>query len=166
MTKRSHVNLAEELGVTPSCITKAKKRLGISGETLTKEDESAIREHIQANVLDRDREFTERLESANEEFTITVREINKTDESSLYAILQDCKDHYVENERLIQRLQHEIGTKTSLIQLNGNRTVSADPLLRPLESFQKVNIALRNQIVTLESELGKMPSLVTDDPFD
>lgn len=161
----TNVKLAESLGVTPSCITKVKKRLGITGETLTKDEIDAITEHIQQNTLDRDKEFNERIESTPE-FITNVRRINETDDSSLKAMLLDCKDHYVQNEELIQRLQHEIGNKTSLLQLNGNRTVSADPLLKPLESFQKVNITLRNQIVALEAELGKVPNVEADDPFE
>lgn len=161
----SHEKLAETLGVTPSCITKVKQRLGISSETLKKSDIEKISDYVKENILSHDKKFTEMVESV-EDFTPNVRRINETDDSSLKAMLLDCKDQYVRNEELIQRLQHELNSQTSLMHLNGNRTLSVAPHLRPLESFQKVNIQLRNQIMALEAELGRSPHLEADDPFE
>lgn len=161
----SHEKLAETLGVTPSCITKVKQRLGISSETLSKSDIKTITNYVEENIISHDKKFSEMVESV-EEFVPNVRRINETDSSSLKAMLLDCKDQYVKNEELIQRLQHELDSQESLMHLNGNRTLSVAPHLKPLESFQKVNIQLRNQIMQLETELGRSPQMEIDDPFE
>lgn len=161
----SHEKLAETLGVTPSCITKVKQRLGIKSKTLSKSNIESIKRYVKENILSHDEKFSEMTERV-EDFVPNVRKINETDASSLKAMLQDCKDQYVRNEILIQHLQHELDSQESLMHLNGNRTLSVAPHLKPLESFQKVNIQLRNQIIQLEAELGRSPQTENEDPFE
>ena len=156
--------LAESLGVTPGTISKAKKKLGIESETLTETQADAVSNFLQGTSLMRANAIEEMQSS--DEFVPVVREIDKKDESSMLDFLQDCKEQYVENQRMIQRLQHELDSQSSFIVMNGNRTVSVSPHFKPIESLQKVNIHLRNQIISIEDALGRDPKAdKEDDPF-
>ena len=96
-----------------------------------------------------------------------MRRIDKQDESSVLDMLQDCKEQYVRNQELIQRLSYEIDQQDLLMHGNGNGTLSAVPQLGMMEKFQKINISLRNQIVSLEMELGRVAEpKKDDDPFN
>lgn len=158
-------NLAKTLGVTPGTISKAKKKLGILTETMTEDQQSAVMRYLQGTKLIMGNGL-EDIQQSND-FKADVRRIDTSEGSSLIAMLQDAKEQYVKNEEMIQRLLFEMENQTSLIHMNGNRTISAVPHFKPLESLQKVNISLRNQILSLENELGKVPSVEKDaDPFE
>lgn len=156
--------LAGSLGVTPGTISKAKKKLGIEDKTLTESQADAISNYLQGTSLKRANAF-EQMQTSGD-FVPNVREIDKQDDSSMLAFLQDCKEQYVSNQRMIQRLQFEIESQSSMIVMNGNRTVSVSPHFKPIEALQKINIQLRNQIISIEDALGRDPKADReDDPF-
>lgn len=156
--------LAESLGVTPGTISKAKKKLGIESKTLSESQADAISNFLQGTSLKRANAIEEM--HGSEDFVPNVREIDKQDDSSMLDFLQDCKEQYVENQRMIKRLQFEIESQSSMIVMNGNRTVSVSPHFKPIEALQKINIQLRNQIISIEEALGRDPKTdKDDDPF-
>lgn len=156
--------LAESLGVTPGTISKAKKKLGIESKSLSESQADAISNYLQGTSLKIGNSFEEKPNS--EDFVPNVREIDKKDDSSMLDFLQDCKEQYVENQRMLKRLQYEIESQSSMIVMNGNRTVSISPHFKPIESLQKINIQLRNQIISIEDALGRDPKAdKDDDPF-
>lgn len=95
-----------------------------------------------------------------------VRRIDKKDTSSLLDLLQDCKERYVANEKLIQRLQYELDNTDNFLKGSGNGTLQIIPQLSAMEKYQKLNISLRNQIKHFEDELGRQKYEEEDDPFN
>lgn len=159
--------LAETAGVTQTTTLRAKKSLGIENETLTDEDADRILEKVEATTGALKKEVLEKTSRTSEDFVPNVRRIDKTDDSSALAMLQDCKERYVRNEGLIQRLQCEIDSQDILMHGNGNGTLSALPQLTIMEKFQKINISLRNQIMAIEEEVGRRAEpRKEDDPFE
>ncbi len=164
MTK-SQRKLAEESDVSQMTIERAKKSLGIETETISEEDAERIKQAV-SETADLKRQTKLRTNYTSNEYDPDVRRIDQSDDSSVLDMLQDCKEQYVANEKLIKRLSYEIEQQTLLMHGNGNGTLSAVPQLGMLEKFQKINITLRNQIVSLEQELGRVAEpKKDDDPF-
>ena len=163
---KSQRKLADEIGVSQSLIRDAKKKLGITNSTLSKQDENKIKKIVAPSKKLKD-EVQQKMTKKSGKFKPNVRRIDKQDGSSINDMLQDCKEQYVNNEELIQRLQYEISNQDILMNGNGNGTLSPLPQLSTLEKFQKINISLRNQIVQLEEELGRIAEpKKEDDPFE
>ena len=148
---RSQRKLAKTVGVGKTTIAKAKKTLGIKNSKMSKAEEAAVIKEAKKTV-DLKKSAKKKLAKTSADFVSTVRRIDNDDKSSVLALLQDCKERYVHNEELIQRFQYEISQQDSLMHGNGNGTLSCLPQLSALEKFQKINISLRNQIITLETE--------------
>lgn len=158
--------LAENAGVSVGTINNTKKSLKIVGKTMTKEEEELVlRESKKISQLQSEK--NEKLKKTSKGFKPKVREIDKSEDSSISDVLQDCKEQYVKNEALIQRLQYEISEQDILMNGHKNGTLSLLPQLKALESFQKINISLRNQIISLEDMLGRTIKAEKDEnPFN
>lgn len=153
------------MDVSLGTIENAKKSLGIETETISEEDVERIKQAV-SETADLKRQTKLRTNYTSNEYDPDVRRIDQSDDSSVLDMLQDCKEQYVANEKLIKRLSYEIEQQTLLMHGNGNGTLSAVPQLGMLEKFQKINITLRNQIVSLEQELGRVAEpKKDDDPF-
>lgn len=166
---KSTRELAKELDVNKDTITKARKELGINGSPVTEEQEREVIENISTNtaIRKRNEETIKTLEENSVSREIEVRRIDLSEDSSIKAMLQDCKERYVKNEIIIEKLQHEIDQQSVLVLSNANCTLSSFPQLTSIEKFQKLNISLRNQIVQLESELGRIVNVEeNNDPFE
>ena len=164
MTK-SQRKLAEENDVSLITIERAKQSLGIESETISEEDAERIKEAV-SETAELKRQTKLRTDYTSNDYDPEVRRIDQSEDSSVLDMLQDCKEQYVSNEKLIKRLTYEIEQQTLLMHGNGNGTLSAVPQLGMLEKFQKINITLRNQIVSLEEELGRVAEpKKDDDPF-
>lgn len=162
----SQRKLAETAGVSLGTIENAKKTLGITSKTISKADEKAILEEVRKTV-DLKASMHRKSSVKSDGFTPNVRRIDKQDESTVLEMLMDCKEQYVSNEGLIQRLQYEVSRQDILMHGNSNGTLSPLPQLGILEKFQKINIQLRNQILQLEQELGRYAKTKQEDnPFD
>lgn len=161
---KSPRKLAESLGVGKDTVYRAKKSLGINHSDVTDEEEASIINKAMETV-ELKAQAKSKMSKTSKDFVPNVRRIDQDDNSSVKAMLQDCKEHYVNNEGLIQRLEKEISMQDILMHGNTNGTLSPLPQLSMLEKFQKVNIALRNQIVQLEQELGRVAKQEDDNPF-
>lgn len=162
----SQRKLAESVGVDAKTIRNAKKTLGITSSSLDEEQQSAVLEEVQKTIRLKE-SVNQKMERTSEGFVPNVRRIDQKDDSSALQMLQDCKEQYVRNEGLIQRLQYEVGEQDILMHGNSNGTLSPLPQLGILEKFQKINIALRNQILQIEQVLGRHAELrQEDDPFE
>lgn len=162
----SQRKLAKSLGIDEGTIRNAKKSLGISKSALSSEEEQAVlQEAAKTAILQASAK--QKMTKTSRGFVPNVRRIDKQDKSSVLEMLQDCKEQYVHNEELIQRFQYEIGEQDILMHGNSNGTLSPLPQLNMLERFQKINIALRNQIMQLEQEVGRVAKPhEEDDPFE
>lgn len=162
----SQRKLAKSLGVGKTTIAKAKRTLGITNSTLDGEDELAVINEAMKTV-DLKESAKKKMAKSSSKFIPNVRRIDKHDQSSVEEMLQDCKEQYVRNEELIQRLQFEVSEQDNLMHGNTNGTLSSLPQLGTIEKFQKINIALRNQILQLEQEIGRVAKAQDkDNPFD
>lgn len=162
----SQRKLAKSLGVSKTTIVNAKKSLGIMDETLNEEQERMVIEEASKTVKLKE-SVREKTKVKSKDFKPNVRRIDKSDSSSVEDMLKDCKEQYVMNQGLIERLMYEIDNQEILMHGNSNGTLSGLPQLGILEKFQKVNITLRNQIVSLENELGRFAEEKKEDsPFD
>lgn len=162
----SQDNLARACGVSRQTILKAKKKLGITNfNQMSKDEYDALLKEVHKTVKTK-KNVVEKTSQTDEDFVPATRRIDQASSSSVADMLQDCKERYVKNEELIQRLQFEIDRESNLITGNQTGSLSCLPQLSVMEKFQKVNINLRNQIVSLEKELGRMAKDETiDDPF-
>lgn len=162
----SQRKLAKSVGVDEITIRRAKKSLGISNTTMSDDEELAVlQEAAKTAVLQESKK--QKMSKTSKGFVPNVRRIDMHDKSSVLEMLQDCKEQYVHNEELIQRFQYEISEQDILMHGNSNGTLSPLPQLKMLESFQKINIALRNQILQLEQEVGRVAKPhEEDDPFE
>ena len=162
----SQRKLAESVGVDNKTIRNAKKSLGITTRNLSEEDQERVLAEVQ-KTIDLHESVKRKEQVTSENFTPNVRRIDKQDDSSALQMLQDCKEQYVTNEGLIQRLQYEISKQDILMHGNGNGTLSPLPQLGILEKFQKINIALRNQILQIETTVGRHAEpREEDNPFE
>lgn len=163
---QSQRELAKSAGVDAKTIRNAKKRCGITSATPNEEEAKEILEDIK-ETQELKEKVDKKMKVKSGDFKPTVRRIDESEESSVLDMLQDCKEQYVRNEGLIQRLQYEIDHQEILMHGNGNGTLSALPQLGLLEKFQKVNISLRNQILSLETEAGRIAEPKQEDnPFN
>ena len=153
--------LARSARVSIGTIQNIKNELGI--DEITEEDEQKIIEKAKLTTLYTDE--AKKFVNTKAEFEPNVRRIDQQDNSSIVDLLQDCKEHYVKNERLIQTMQHEIEELGVSARANPNGTISLLPQVKSIEAFQKVNVTLRNQILDLEDRLGKTLGNETN-PFD
>lgn len=156
--------LAKIAGVSRQNIADIKKSLDIKNKILTKEDEERILEaaHKQAAYL---KESKDILEREIPQVEVKVRRIDQKDGSSLYDLLQDCKERYVENEIIIRRLNNELNNMEKLFRGNNNGTFQCMPQLAMIDKYQNMNYRLRSQIADFEDKLGKIAASVEDDPF-
>ena len=156
--------LAKIAGVSRQNIADIKKSLDIKNKILTKEDEERILEaaHKQAAYL---KESKDILEREIPQVEVKVRRIDQKDGSSLYDLLQDCKERYVENEIIIRRLNNELNNMEKLFRGNNNGTFQCMPKLAMIDKYQNMNYRLRSQIADFEDKLGKIAASVEDDPF-
>ena len=163
---QSQRKLAKSIGVGKTTIVKAKKTLGITNATLTDEEEEAVINEAMKTVELKE-SAKDKMTKISKDYVPNVRRIDTQDHSSVMDMLQDCKEQYVHNEGLIQRFQYEISNQDILMHGNANGTLSPLPQLNMLERFQKINIALRNQILQLEQEIGRVAKNdEKDNPFD
>lgn len=153
--------IARSARVSIGTVQNIKNELGI--EEITDENAKLIIEKAKQTTAYTDE--AKKFANAKEEFEPNVRRIDMQDSSSIVDLLQDCKEHYVKNEKLIQQMQHEIETLGVSARANPNGTISLLPQVKSIEAFQKVNITLRNQIIDLEEKLGKTLGNETN-PFD
>ena len=153
--------IARSARVSIGTVQNIKNELGI--EEITDENAKLIIEKAKQTTVYTDE--AKKFVNAKEEFEPNVRRIDQQDSSSIVDLLQDCKEHYVKNEKLIQQMQHEIETLGVSARANPNGTISLLPQVKSIEAFQKVNITLRNQIIDLEEKLGKTLGNETN-PFD
>lgn len=167
-TKKSVQKLADELGVSKQTIKNKRKKLGISGKGMSKKETEEVKKAVTQNtkLKAENKKKVAKLKKANKVFKPKLRRIDKSDTSSLLSLLADSKERYVKNEEIIQRLQYEIDQQDTLMNGNINGTVSSAPQLATLEKFIKSNIALRNQILELESMLGRSAENEESDPFN
>lgn len=156
--------LANKAGVSSSCISKIKKNLKIKNKVLTKANEKAILKEAM-KVSSFKTTSKKMVEKKMKPLKVNVRRIDQKDASSLLDLLQDCKERYVKNEILIQKLNNEIIQMEKLFSGNKNGTVQCVPQLTILDKYQNTNYRLRNQIVDLEEKLGKIAANAEDDPF-
>lgn len=156
--------IAKKADVALGTVTKAKKDLGITSKSLSKKEINLILKKCK-NSSELQKEKEKKLEVKSNHFKAKVRRIDKSESSSAKELLQDCKERYVANEMIIQRLQWEIDNQEILMHGNSNGTLSGLPQLKGLETFQKINISLRNQIMQLETELGKVAGEEEENPF-
>ena len=153
--------IARSARISIGTVQNIKNELGI--EEITDENAQLIIEKAKQTTAYTDE--AKKFVNAKEEFEPNVRRIDMQDSSSIVDLLQDCKEHYVKNEKLIQQMQHEIETLGVSARANPNGTISLLPQVKSIEAFQKVNITLRNQIIDLEEKLGKTLGNETN-PFD
>ena len=156
----SVTEMAKRLGVSKSTASRRRKIASKTGA----DPEAEIRELKDVNTVNVKR--LDELRKGNKSFKPNVRRIDRSDVSSLHDMLQDAKERYVANEELIQKLQYEIDQVDVLMTANTNGTVSVVPQLASMERFQKLNISLRNQILALETEIGRIAQEKDDDPFE
>lgn len=162
----SQRKLAESLGVSLGQVAKVKKSLGITSKTLSDDDVKKISKECE-KTIELKKGTKKKIESVGKNFVADVRHIEKQDVSSVDDMLLDCKEQYVANQLLIKRLEFEINCMDSCMNGVSNGTLSGLPQFKSLEKFQKINIALRNQIVQLEEALGKVvKAKEDDDPFN
>lgn len=163
---QSSRKLAETAGVSQTTIMEIIKKFGYDAKNLTDEQEQEVIAKAEKTAKMK-RETDRKLSKKSNDFKASVRRIDMSDESSVLDMLQDCKEEYVKNQELIQRLRHEIDQQDSLMNGNGNGTLSAIPQLTIAEKYLKINISLRNQIVALEEEVGRRAEpRKEDDPFE
>jgi len=161
----SQRKLAKSMGISEKTIRDVKKTLGIESKTLSQDEMLKVLERI-TQTVDLKTDARKKLEKGSSSFTPDVRRIDQQDESSVLDMLQDCKEQYVHNEGLIKRFQYEISLQDITMHGNSNGTLSPLPQISMMEKFQKINISLRNQIVQLEQELGRVAKPEEgDNPF-
>lgn len=155
--RKSDRSLAKDLGVDHKTVGKARKRAKT-------DDVGEIMEAVAVNqrVKVRNADTADML--AKMSFRGSVRRIDKSNTSSLRDVLQDCKERYVKNEEIIQRLQFEVDQQDAYTIDNGNGSMSTIPALNGIERFVKLNISLRNQIIALEQALD-VNEADEEDPF-
>lgn len=161
----SQRKLAKSVGVAKTTIVHAKKSLGFDNPVLTDEQGEAVVKEVMKTVELKE-SAKSKMGKVSKDYQPNVRRIDKQDQSSVSDMLQDCKEQYVHNEGLIQRFQYEISIQDILMHGNSNGTLSPLPQLTMLEKFQKINISLRNQILQLETELGRVAKQDKDNPFE
>lgn len=161
----SQRKLAKSMGINEKTIRDVKKSLGIESKTMSQEEMLRVIERI-TQTVDLKSDARKKLEKGSSAFIPEVRRIDKQDQSSVWDMLQDCKEQYVHNEGLIKRFQYEVSLQDITMHGNSNGTLSPLPQISMMEKFQKINISLRNQIVQLEQELGINAKPQEDDnPF-
>lgn len=153
--------IARSARVSIGTVQNIKNELGI--EEITDENAKLIEEKAKQTTAYTDE--AKKFVNAKADFEPNVRRIDQQESSSIVDLLQDCKEHYVRNERLIQQMQHEMDELGVSARANPNGTISLLPQVKSIEAFQKVNITLRNQIIDLEEKLGKTLGNETN-PFD
>lgn len=157
-------NLAKELGVNKNTITNVKKSLGIVGEMTEEQEKEVAKRAVRSqDIRNRNGEKMNDLTSKSD-YKSKVRRIDKKDASAMRDILQDAKERYVRNEKIIERLQHEIDQFEVFTIDNANGSLSSIPQLATMVNYIKLNISLRTQIVQLEQAL-EITDEETEDPF-
>ena len=157
-------NVAEVTKVNPTTVTKTKKSLGISG---TMDEDEALQVAKKIGTTERIRKRNEKIVEglqSNTRFESKVRRIDQQDTASTKPMLQDAKDRYVANEQIIERLQHEIEQHEVYAVDNSNGSISVIPQLNTIQSFIKINISLRTQIMQMEQTL-EISENEAEDPF-
>lgn len=155
--RKSDRSLAKELGVDHKTIGNARKRAKT-------DDMGTILETVAINQRVKARNANTADMLAKSTFKNSVRRIDKSNTSSIRDVLQDCKERYVKNEEIIQRLQFEVDQQDAYTIDNGNGSMSTIPALNGIERFVKLNISLRNQIIALEQAL-EISEADEEDPF-
>lgn len=153
--------IARSARVSIGTVQNIKNELGI--DEITDENAELILQKAKQTTVYTDE--AKKFVNSKAAFEPNVRRIDQQDSSSIVDLLQDCKEHYVKNERLIQQMQHEIEEIGVSARANPNGTISLLPQVKSIEAFQKVNVTLRNQILDLEDRLGKTLGNETN-PFD
>lgn len=153
--------IARSARVSIGTVQNIKNELGI--DEITDENAELILQKAKQTTAYTDE--AKKFVNSKVAFEPNVRRIDQQDSSSIVDLLQDCKEHYVKNERLIQQMQHEIEEIGVSARANPNGTISLLPQVKSIEAFQKVNVTLRNQILDLEDRLGKTLGNETN-PFD
>lgn len=158
--RKSDRSLAKELGVGHEAVGNARKRYGSDNDDIV-----AAAVLAKQKIQGRNADTAERLaNSAKKSFMRKVRRIDKSNASSIRDVLQDCKERYVKNEEIIQRLQWEVDQQDAYTIDNGNGSMSTIPALNAVERFIKLNISLRNQIIAIEQTL-EISEADEEDPF-
>lgn len=159
--RKSDRSLAKELGVGHEAVGNARKRYGSDNDDIV-----AAAVLAKQKIQGRNADTAERLaNSAKKSFMRKVRRIDKSNTSSIRDVLQDCKERYVKNEEIIQRLQWEVDQQDAYTIDNGNGSMSTIPALNAVERFIKLNISLRNQIIAIEQTL-EISEADEEDPFN
>jgi len=159
--RKSDRSLAKELGVGHEAVGNARKRYGSDNDDIV-----AAAVLAKQKIQGRNADTAERLaNSAKKSFMRKVRRIDKSNASSIRDVLQDCKERYVKNEEIIQRLQWEVDQQDAYTIDNGNGSMSTIPALNAVERFIKLNISLRNQIIAIEQTL-EISEADEEDPFN
>ena len=132
--------LAAELDTNRQTVIATKRQMGITGE-MTEEQEQAVRDKLDDNmrIKRRNKQLVDDLTQKGG-FKSKVRRIDKKDGSSIRDMLQDAKERYVANEKVIEQLQAEIDAMDVLTLDNANGSMSTVPQLNAIQSFVKNNI--------------------------
>lgn len=147
-------SIAASTGVDKQTVFNITKRLGIDHENMSDEEYAAVMKEalLTADYLNDSAKVKEKI---SKDFKPNVRRIDQSEDSSVVAMLQDCKEQYVANQELIGRLQYELKQQDTLFKGHRNGTFAVLPQVGMIERMSKVNISLRNQIMALEAEIGR-----------
>lgn len=165
VAKRTKTEAEKEAGVMTR--TNLKRRMGISGQEPTEEQEKEIESAMNRNmrIKTRNAETIKALQGVKAKKKSKVRRIDKKDTSSLLDLLQDAKERYVHNEQIIEELQAEIDAQPAMAVDNANGSMSAIPQLNVMEHYIKLNIQLRSQIISIEDQLDVDKQAEEANPF-
>lgn len=156
-------SVAETLGVGRETVYKKRKSMGITGES-TEAEAEMVAEQIGTTerIRRRNKDVVEGLTSKT--YRSKVRRIDKKNASVTRELLQDAKERYVANERIIERLQFEVDQQEIYTVDNANGSMSTIPQLQTMQNYIKLNITLRTQILALEQAL-EISAEEESDPF-
>lgn len=162
----NRAEIAEKAGITTRTLTTLRKALELPDfkDMNTVQQEYLLAKAIESKTYRSINEYLKKTDTSKINFD--VRRIDQKDTSSLIDLLQDCKERYVANEKLIKRLQYELDNTDNFLKGSGNGTLQIVPQLSAMEKYQKLNISLRNQIKHFEDELGRVKYEEEDNPFN
>lgn len=144
--------MAKSQNVDTKTVQKKRKSLGITGEITDAEAEQVIEQIGSAErIRRRNKDVVEGLTSST--FKSKVRRIDKKNASVTRELLQDAKERYVANEKIIERLQFEVDQQSVYTVDNANGSMSTIPQLQTMQNYIKLNITLRTQILSFEQAL-------------
>lgn len=155
--------VAETLGISDKTVNKKRKSLGIVG-TMSEAEAEMVADKIGTTerIRRRNKDVVDGL--ASKTYRSKVRRIDKKNASVTRDLLQDAKERYVANEKILERLQFEVDQQEIYTVDNANGSMSTIPQLQTMQNYIKLNITLRTQILALEQAL-EISAEEEADPF-